>query len=261
MPASNTLSFRMLFTNPDVINVFPTFTFKAFGGTIDSNKMMGEEFMGEFSILNAFKTLPATPTFFGTPSCLFYPTRRLYSTSTNVEFYIDNDISVGGYVMMEWTLHDSTYGEVSMYQVFNNTYDYDYFIVNYARNNRKLYIVKKITAFWDGTTNGGGSITSFHSFGYLRNKHFHVNTATIYYFETPILNVYSCTLNSTWHNDNRDVNQFAIDIQYLDLQDRTANGWGWQFLSIDLSSSNPNSFNSWLNTTDPGDMVVVVKWT
>jgi hypothetical protein len=84
MPASNTLSFRMLFTNPDVINVFPTFTFKAFGGTIDNTKFMGEEFVGEFSIQNAFKTLPATPTYFGTPSCLFYPTRRLYSTSTIV---------------------------------------------------------------------------------------------------------------------------------------------------------------------------------
>ena len=42
MPASNTLSLRMMFTNPDVINVFPTFTFKAFGGTIDNAKFMGE---------------------------------------------------------------------------------------------------------------------------------------------------------------------------------------------------------------------------
>jgi hypothetical protein len=71
---------------------------------------------------------------------------------------------------------------MSMYQVFNNTNDYDYFIVNYARNNRKLYIVKKITSFWDGITNGGGTITTHHDFGYLRNKHFLVNTATIYYF-------------------------------------------------------------------------------
>lgn len=28
-----TLSFRMLFTNPDVVGVFPSFTFKAFGGS------------------------------------------------------------------------------------------------------------------------------------------------------------------------------------------------------------------------------------
>lgn len=94
----------------------------------------------------------------------------------------------------------------------------------------------------------------------MRNKHFLVNTATIYYFESPYLNVYSCSLNSTWHNDNRDVNQFTIGIQYLDLQDRISGGWGWQHLSIDLSSSNPSSFNSWLNSSDPGDIVVVVKW-
>lgn len=65
---------------------------------------------------------------------------------------------------------------MSLYEVFNNTYDYDYFVMNYARNNRKLYIVKKITATWSG------SGSSHHDFGYLRNKHFLVNTATIYYF-------------------------------------------------------------------------------
>lgn len=66
--------------------------------------------MGEYRISNAFKTLPATPTFFGSPTCAFYPTRRMYSTGTNVEFYINNDIGAGGYVMLEWPLHESTYG-------------------------------------------------------------------------------------------------------------------------------------------------------
>jgi len=42
MPASNTLSFRMLFTNPDIVGVYPSFHFKAYGGTIDNSKFMGE---------------------------------------------------------------------------------------------------------------------------------------------------------------------------------------------------------------------------
>lgn len=110
MPATNTLSFRMLFTNPDIINVFPSFIFKAYGGTIDNSKVMGDQYMGEYRISNAFKTLPATPTYFGAPTCAFYPTRRMYSIGTNVEFYINNNIGAGGYVMLEWPLHDSTYG-------------------------------------------------------------------------------------------------------------------------------------------------------
>ncbi len=145
-----------------------------------------------------------------------------------------------------------------MYEVNNNTYDYDYFVINTARNSRKLYIVKKITALWDGTSNAYGP-TSGHSFGYFRNKHFLINTATVYYFEMPYLNVYTCSTNQAWHNANLDVNQYTIGIQYLDLQDRRSGNWGWQFLSIDLGSTNPT--NLWVNTTDPGDMVVVIKWT
>jgi hypothetical protein len=47
--------------------------------------------------------------------------------------------------------------------------------VNYAPNNRKLYIVKKLTTSWNGNS------TSFHRFGYLRNRHFILNDAIIYY--------------------------------------------------------------------------------
>ncbi len=183
MPSTNILSFRMLFTNPDIVGVFPSFHFKAYGGTIADSKFMGDEFMGEYKIANAFKTLSQVPSYYATSSaCYPQPNVRLYSTSTNVLFYIDNDISANQYVMLEWTLHDTTYQEVTLYKVFNNTDDYDYMIINYARNNRKLYVIKKMSAFWDGYTNGGGSITTHHDFGYLRTKHFLVNNAKIYYF-------------------------------------------------------------------------------
>ncbi len=72
---------------------------------------------------------------------------------------------------------------------YDNPNDYDYLWINYATNNRKLYIVKKFTGFWNG--NSG----SYHTFGYLRNKHFLVNDAVIYYLETPALTVYTCTVD------------------------------------------------------------------
>lgn len=42
IPANNSLSFRMLFTNPDIQNVFPKFTFKAFGGSFSAPATMGD---------------------------------------------------------------------------------------------------------------------------------------------------------------------------------------------------------------------------
>lgn len=55
IPANNSLSFRMLFTNPDIQDVFPRFTFKAFGGSFSSPKMMGSELKGIFSIVDPYE--------------------------------------------------------------------------------------------------------------------------------------------------------------------------------------------------------------
>lgn len=114
-------------------------------------------------------------------------------------------------------------------------------IINYARNNRKLYIIKKLTVNWNG---------AYHQFGYLRTKHFLVNNAKIYYFENPYLTVYTCSVNETWHINNRNANQYGTAIAYLDLQDRRSGNWGWQFLSIDLGSTNPSTLS--LNSSDTG---------
>jgi hypothetical protein len=53
-----TLSLRILFTNPDNIGVFPSFTFKAFGGTFSPPTMMGYKLMARHTFVDAFKTLP-----------------------------------------------------------------------------------------------------------------------------------------------------------------------------------------------------------
>lgn len=57
--------------------------------------------MGEYRLSNAFKTLSQVPAYYGTSTaCYPQPDSRLYSTSTNVLFYIDNDIAVNKYVML-----------------------------------------------------------------------------------------------------------------------------------------------------------------
>ena len=40
------MSLRMLFTNPDISDVFPSFTFKAFGGSFSTPDLMGKKLMG-----------------------------------------------------------------------------------------------------------------------------------------------------------------------------------------------------------------------
>lgn len=107
-----------------------------------------------------------------------------------------------------------------------------------------------MTVAWDGYTDGNGDITSHHDFGYLRTKHFLVNNAKIYYFEKPYLVVYTCTINETWHRPNRNTNQYTVEISYLDLEDRRSGNWGWQFLSIDMGSTNPSTMS--LNSSDTG---------
>lgn len=111
-------------------------------------------------------------------------------------------------------------------------------------------MIKKFASAWNGDS------TTSHVFGYLRNKHYLVNDAKIYYyFKIPNLIVYTCEVDKTWHDANRNTNQFTSTILYLDLQDRISSRWGWQFLAVDLGTTTLQ-----LNSTDVGEMVVVVKW-
>ena len=40
--SGNTLSLRMLFQNPDIVGIFPSFTFKAYGGSYSAPQLMGD---------------------------------------------------------------------------------------------------------------------------------------------------------------------------------------------------------------------------
>jgi hypothetical protein len=75
-----------------------------------------------------------------------------------------------------------------------------------------LYIVKKISSNWVGTADYYGTPTSYHAFGYLRTKHFLLNSMKLYYFESPYLNIYTCSVDETWHNTYLRANQYSIAI-------------------------------------------------
>jgi hypothetical protein len=78
IPTTNyQLSFRILINNPDIVGVYPSFIFKAFGGAYSAPNTMGKQFMGKFAIMDAFKTYPDT-NYYSTGSCYAYPTQAIW---------------------------------------------------------------------------------------------------------------------------------------------------------------------------------------
>lgn len=108
----NTLSLRMLFENPDIVGIFPTFIFKAYGGSYSAPMLMGDELMGRYKILDPFKVIPEL-NHISTGNCQADPTRGLWQRQTYYYFYIDQAQNANSYVILEWNLHTSTYGELS----------------------------------------------------------------------------------------------------------------------------------------------------
>ena len=75
--SSTTFNFKMLFTNPDINNVFPSFTWKAFGGSFSTPNLMGKELKGYHEVINPYKVYTTVGyAFTGTLSC--YPTLPLW---------------------------------------------------------------------------------------------------------------------------------------------------------------------------------------
>ena len=97
--SGNSLSLRMLFTNPDVIGAFPSFTFKAYGGSYAAPQLMGDEFMGHYKIIDPFKTYPDVDRY-STGSCVSYPNRGLWNRQTVYSFYVNHAQNTGTYVVL-----------------------------------------------------------------------------------------------------------------------------------------------------------------
>lgn len=67
--------------------------------------------MGEFRIINAFKTISQAPAYYDSRSnCTWYSQKSLFQTGTNIHFYIGDSINANNYVILEWSLHNPTYG-------------------------------------------------------------------------------------------------------------------------------------------------------
>lgn len=78
----------MLFTNPDVVGVFPNFIFKAFGGSYSAPNFMGSELMGRYAVIDPYKTQPNVGYYTSGNTYYTYPNRNLYSQQTVYDFYI-----------------------------------------------------------------------------------------------------------------------------------------------------------------------------
>lgn len=60
LPISTTFNLQMLFTNPDNPNVFPSFTWKAFGGSYSLPDLMGKQLMGVHMLRDPYMVYPTT---------------------------------------------------------------------------------------------------------------------------------------------------------------------------------------------------------
>lgn len=131
IPGNNSLSFRMLFTNPDIQNVFPKFTFKAFGGSFSAPETMGDELRGMFTMVDPFKVFPQNG-YYSTGSVICNPTKLIYQTQTYYDCNTGNQGQPANtYAILKWPLVDPTYGNIGEY-VYDSTagMTYDQFFIS-----------------------------------------------------------------------------------------------------------------------------------
>lgn len=245
IPANNSLSFRMLFTNPDISDVFPKFIFKAFGGTVSPPTLMGSQLQGMFTLVDPFK-IYSSQSYFSTASNTLtcYPTKILWQTGTQYYCYCPDQYQyAGNYAIIRWPMVDSTYGTITDYDNSANLH-YDVFFVQTGLNQMWAYFVLKL----GGTFTPSGS--SAYIFGNLRMKHHIVGTN----FKLYLLGVsglsssklYNCNLpTSSWMWNTRSASngfgQFTVDT--IDVQKRQANAWTWHFFSINTIDADTIAFN------------------
>ena len=247
--SGNTLSLRILFTNPDIVEIFPSFTFKAFGGSYSPPQLMGDELMGRYTIIDAFKTYPDTG-YTSTGSCQVNPDRGLWNRETYMYFYINHAQNANSYVVLEWVLNHNTYGELSEYDLV--TADVvDYFTISYSPSDRRLYLVKKLGSYYSGGSN-------YHRFGRLRQKHFHHNSHKVYLLKKPGYSLITCSVSESYMDSHREYNEYGnVYIEKLDIEDRMTSQTSWYYMSVYMG----NVQNMLLRDSDPGDFIVAVKFT
>jgi hypothetical protein len=92
----------MLFTNPSTPNVFPSFIWKAFGGSFSAPSLMGSEFRGVHSLIDAFK-IYTTDNYYWTGSLTCYPRQSLWTTGNYYDCYTaDFNLGANTYAILMW---------------------------------------------------------------------------------------------------------------------------------------------------------------
>lgn len=243
----------MLFTNPDIVGVFPKFQFKAFGGSITAPNLMGSELMGRYLIIDPYKTYPETG-YYSTGSYYTYPNRNLYSASTVYDFYIQHAQNANSYVVVEWILTHATYGDLSEYVVVNS-YINDYFVISYSSTDRRVYMVKKLGSYY------GGSGSDYHRFGYIKQKHFLLNSYNVFLMKQPGFSLINAVVDGNWVTNNVMNDYYGqAYIQYLDIETKITNTLSWHYLSVSLRSMYSNSLQFDSTTDEHSDMILAFRF-
>lgn len=166
--------------------------------------------MGRYLIIDPFKTYPETG-YYSTGTYTMYPSQNLYTRNTVYDFYIQHAQNTNSYVVAEWILTHATYGDLSEYVVVNS-YINDYFVISYSSTDRRLYMVKKLGGYYGG----GGS--DYHRFGYLKQKHFLLNSYNVYLMKQPHFSLITAVVDGSWVTTHRMNNYYGTPyIQYYDV--------------------------------------------
>lgn len=217
----------MLFTNPDIVEVFPSFTFKAFGGSFSAPNLMGSELKGMYKIVDPYK-IYSTVNYYGTSSCTCYPTQPLWTPSTQYNCYVtSNGQGAGTYAVLQWPLVDATYGIIGDYNDIGN--HYDVFFMSTALNQYYVFLVTKLT----------GSYGGYYGFANIRMKHHIVNSYNLYVLGKPWIQLWTASVSASWVQSNRaydsnNYGQFSID--NFDVQTLYSGSLCWHYVSINTGS-------------------------
>lgn len=110
-----------------------------------------------------------------------------------------------------------------------NSYINDYFVISYSINDRRLYMIKKLSS------NYAGSASNYHRFGYLRQTHFLRNGFSVYLLKVPSFTLVTSSADGTWITDNRITNYYGTSyIQYYDIENKVVGTTSWHYLSVSL---------------------------
>ena len=211
--------------------------------------------MGRKSIIDPFKTYPDSGYYSSGPSYYAYPNRNLYSKQTVYDFYITQAQNANSYVVAEWILTDATYGDISEYEVVNG-YINDYFVICYSSTDRRLYMVKKLGGYYGGASN------DYHRFGYIKQKHFLLNSYKVYLMKQPSLALVTVGVDINWVTTHRMNNYYNQPyIQYLDIENKVVSTTSWHYLSVSLGTTFQQTSYIFDSTTDEhSSMILAIKF-